>query len=32
METSTHVESSRDGWKCSREVDRLMMDVQENVG
>ena len=26
-ETSTHAESSRDGWKHSREADRLMMDV-----
>ena len=32
METSTHVESSRDGWKRSREVDRLMLDARENVG
>lgn len=32
MEKSTHEESSRDGWKHSREVDRLMMDVRENVG
>ncbi len=32
METSTHVESSRDGWKRSREADRLMMDARENVG
>ena len=32
VETSTHVESSRDGQKHSREADRLMMDVRENVG
>ena len=27
VETSTHAESSGDGRKCSREADRLMMDV-----
>ena len=27
VKTSTHVESSRDGWKCSREADRLTMDA-----
>jgi len=32
METSTHAESSRDGWKPSREADKLMMDARENVG
>eukprot|EP00253_Pinus_taeda_P030052 PITA_30052 len=32
METSTHAETSRDGWKCSREVDKLMLDMWENVG
>ena len=32
METSTHAESSRDGWKRSREADRLMLDARENVG
>ena len=32
METSTHAETSRDGWKCSKEVDRLMLDALENVG
>jgi len=32
VETSTHVESSRDGWKHSRESHRLLMDVRENVG
>ena len=32
VDTSTHAESSRDGWKRSREADRLMLDVGENVG
>jgi len=32
VETSTHAESSKDGHKCSREADRLMLDVRENVG
>ena len=32
VETCSHAESSRDGWKCSREADRLMLDAQENVG
>ena len=32
VETSTHAETSRDGRKRSREIDRLMLDVQENVG
>ena len=32
METSTHAETSRDGRRCSREADRLMMDARENVG
>eukprot|EP00253_Pinus_taeda_P015353 PITA_15353 len=32
VETSTHAESSRDGHKRSRKVDRLVMDVRENVG
>ena len=32
METSTQAKSSREGWKCSREADRLLMDVRENVG
>jgi len=32
VKTSSHAESSRDGWKHSREVDRLEMDVKENVG
>eukprot|EP00253_Pinus_taeda_P024502 PITA_24502 len=32
VETSTQVESSRDGRKCAREDDRLLEDVRENVG
>lgn len=32
VETSTHAESSGDGWKRSREADRLMLDAWENVG
>jgi len=32
VETSTHADTSRDGWKRSREADRLMLDVWENVG
>eukprot|EP00253_Pinus_taeda_P024727 PITA_24727 len=32
VETSTHAESSRDGRKRSRDVDRLMLDARENVG
>eukprot|EP00253_Pinus_taeda_P008558 PITA_08558 len=32
VETSTHAESSRDGQKRSTEVDRLVMDLRENVG
>ena len=32
VETSTHAESSRDGRKRSREANRLMMDVREDVG
>ena len=32
VETSTHAETSRDGQKCSREADRLMLDPPENVG
>eukprot|EP00253_Pinus_taeda_P021914 PITA_21914 len=31
-ETSTQAESSRDGWKRTREGDRLSEDVRENVG
>ena len=32
VETSTHAETSRDGRKRSREADKLMLDVRENVG
>ena len=32
METSTQEESSRDGQKLTREADRLLEDVRENVG
>eukprot|EP00253_Pinus_taeda_P024195 PITA_24195 len=32
VETSTQVESSRDGQKCTREDDRSLTDVRENVG
>lgn len=32
VETSTHVDTSRDEWKFSREVDKLMLEVRENVG
>ena len=32
VETSTHAESSKEGQKCTREVDILLMDVRENVG
>jgi len=32
VETSTQVESSRDGWKRTREADRLLLDARENVG
>ena len=32
METSTQAESSRDGWKCTREADILLEDARENVG
>ena len=32
VETSTHAESSRDGWKRTREVEKLLEDVRENVG
>ena len=31
-ETSTQVESSRDGWKHTREANRLFEDARENVG
>ena len=32
VETPTHVETSRDGRKRTREVDRLMHDAKKNVG
>ena len=32
VETSTQEESSRDGWKHTREADRLLEDARENVG
>jgi len=32
METSTHVNTSRDGQKRSREADSLTLDAWENVG
>ena len=32
VETSTQAESSRDGWKHSREDERLLMYARENVG
>jgi len=32
VETSTQEETSKDGRKCTREVDRLLEDVRENVG
>lgn len=32
METSTQAKSSRDGRKHTREADRLLEDVRENVG
>ena len=32
VETSTQAESSRDGRKRTREVDKLLEDVRENVG
>ena len=32
METSTQAESSRDERKLTREADRLLKDVRENVG
>ena len=30
--TSTQEESSRDGWKSTREADRLLEDARENMG
>ena len=32
METSTQAESSRDGWKHTKDADRLLQDARENVG
>ena len=32
VETSTQVESSRDGWKRTREANILLEDARENVG
>eukprot|EP00253_Pinus_taeda_P007663 PITA_07663 len=32
VERSTEAESSRDGWKRTREVERLFSDARENVG
>ena len=32
VEAPTHVETSRDGRKCTREDDILMHDARENVG
>jgi len=32
VETSTQAESSRDGWKCTREANKLLEDARENVG
>jgi len=32
VETSTQEDSSRDGRKCTREVDKLLEDAKENVG
>lgn len=32
MEAPTHVETSRDGRKCTREVEILIHDARENVG
>ena len=32
VETSTQVKSSRDGWKRTKEADRLLEDARENVG
>eukprot|EP00253_Pinus_taeda_P025897 PITA_25897 len=32
VETSTQIESSRDGWKCTEAADRLLEDARENVG
>jgi len=32
VEARTHAETSRDGRKCTREVEKLMHDVREYVG
>jgi len=32
VEAPTHVETSRDGRKCTREVEILIHDARENVG
>jgi len=32
VETSTQAESSKYGWKCTREAGRLLKDVRENMG
>ena len=32
VETPTHVESSRDGRRRTKEADRLLNDARENVG
>lgn len=32
METSTQAKSSRDGWKRTRQADKLLSDARENVG
>jgi len=32
VEASTQAESSIDGWKCTREADRLLKDARDNVG
>ena len=32
VETSIQAESSRDGWKRTREADKLLEDARENVG
>ena len=32
METSTYAESSKEGRKCTREIEILLDDARENVG
>jgi len=32
VETTTHGDTSRDGWKFSSEDNKLMLDARENVG